>query len=374
MNRKNRNSSFELMRIICMIMIVTWHVILHGNILDHTTGLTKNLFELVLIVLTVNVNCFALVFGYYQHDKKFSKNKFLSLLFMGWFYKIFIMFIFSKLGLYSINSFDILSALIPLKFSDYWFLTAYLGLYLLTTYVNILLANLSQKQHKNFIILLFFMFSIISTVTNQNTFTNGGCTILNLFMLYVIGAYFNKYPLKSNYHFEKFDIRKIRIILGTIFIFSTIFSFLSYEYSKSLIDSNSVIFSQIGNYINNSIYRFSNPFVIVQSVTFFLLFETFNFNNKYINYLSQYVFGIYLLHENRYFISFYYDLFGFFSKNYFGTKEIIFKVFISIIIIFVSCLIIEIIRKYIFKKICEICKNIKKKKIHQDYKECKYEK
>ena len=86
------------------------------------------------------------------------------------------------------------------------------------------------------------------------------------------------------------------------------------------------------------------------------------------------MFGIYLLHENRYFISFYYDSFGFFSKKYFGTKEIIFKVFISIIIIFISCLIIEIIRKYIFKKIREICKNMKKEKIHQDYKECNYEK
>lgn len=360
MNIKSRNSSFELMRIFCMIMIVTWHVILHGNILEHTTGLTKNLFELILIVLTINVNCFALVFGYYQHDKKFSKNKFLSLLFMGWFYKIFIMFIFSKLVLYNINSFDILSALIPLKFSDYWFLTAYLGLYLLTPYINILLSNLNQKQHKNFIILLFFMFSIVSMVTNQNTFTNDGCTILNLFMLYVIGAYFNKYPLKSNYHFKKFSIKKIRIILVSMFIFSTIFLFLSYEYSKNLINSYNIIFSQIGNYINNSIYRFSNPFVIVQSVVFFLFFETFNFNNKYINYLSQYMFGIYLLHENSYFISFYYDLFGFFSKNYFGTKEIIFKVLISIIIIFISCLIIEIIRKYVFRKISEIYINIKK--------------
>ena len=38
MKVKERESNFELMRVISMFMIVFWHVLVHGNVLAHTTG------------------------------------------------------------------------------------------------------------------------------------------------------------------------------------------------------------------------------------------------------------------------------------------------------------------------------------------------
>ena len=40
MNEKaqDRQSNFELMRIVSMFMIVVWHIIIHGKLLDNSTG------------------------------------------------------------------------------------------------------------------------------------------------------------------------------------------------------------------------------------------------------------------------------------------------------------------------------------------------
>ena len=56
MEKKTRESNFELMRIISMFMIVLWHVIIHGRLLGSSTGLTNLIYNLLLCVFIVHVN------------------------------------------------------------------------------------------------------------------------------------------------------------------------------------------------------------------------------------------------------------------------------------------------------------------------------
>ena len=79
MEKKTRESNFELMRIISMFMIVLWHVIIHGRLLGSSTGLTNLIYNLLLCVFIVHVNSFILASGYFQSNNNFSLKKFLKL-------------------------------------------------------------------------------------------------------------------------------------------------------------------------------------------------------------------------------------------------------------------------------------------------------
>ena len=82
MNReKERNSSYELMRIVSMFLIVLYHVILHGKMIENceNAGL-KILLELIKFFTLVHVNSFILVTGYFQINSKFNQKKLWSLI------------------------------------------------------------------------------------------------------------------------------------------------------------------------------------------------------------------------------------------------------------------------------------------------------
>src|SRR5574344_2672576 len=66
---KGRNSNFELLRIVSMLMIVTWHVIVHSKAYDLTSGSTHILIQMFSALLMIHVNSFVLLSGYFQRDK-----------------------------------------------------------------------------------------------------------------------------------------------------------------------------------------------------------------------------------------------------------------------------------------------------------------
>ena len=53
------------------------------------------------------------------------------------------------------------------------------------------------------------------------------------------------------------------------------------------------------NYSNVSLY-YSNPFIILQSIAYFLIFEQMNIKSKIVNIISKLTLGIYLVHETRF--------------------------------------------------------------------------
>ena len=59
------NSNYELLRVIAMIFIVIWHVIIHGNLVERTTGAVNFVINAILLFVIVHVNIFMLLTGYY---------------------------------------------------------------------------------------------------------------------------------------------------------------------------------------------------------------------------------------------------------------------------------------------------------------------
>lgn len=90
--KQERNSNYELMRIISMFMIVVYHIILHGNVLgNYQNEGAVLLTKFILFIAIVHVNSFILVSGYFQSTSKFKQSKLWSIINQSLFYRIIIL-------------------------------------------------------------------------------------------------------------------------------------------------------------------------------------------------------------------------------------------------------------------------------------------
>lgn len=341
---KIRQSNFELMRIISMIMIVMWHLIFHSVLFDQATGVTKFVLELLVLVGTVHVNSFILLTGYFQSDKDFSLKKFLSIIKTVWFYKVIILFFILFMGIRVTTKLEIFKELLPIDTRDYWFINVYLVLYILSPYLNILINKMTQQQYRKLLIISFILFSVLPILTNNATVSNNGYTVINFCFLYFIGGYLRKYPIENNFHFRNYSTNKIQFIFFIILIFSLMMNFIIYQFSKQLILMNNALLNELGNNFIINYRSYSNPIVLIQSISYFIYFGTLTLKSNVINKIGKNVVDVYLIHENYYISSVLYTWIGV-SKwlNYSGYAIIALTILVPIII-FAVCILISFIK------------------------------
>ena len=351
MNReKERNSSYELMRIVSMFLIVLYHIILHGKVLENcqNEGL-KIIFEFIEFVTLVHVNSFILVTGYYQVESNFKQSKIWSLLNANWFYRVLIVILLLTFNIVSIDKVSLIKETFPINLNEYWFFKNYLLLYCLTPFINKGIEKLNKSTYQKMIIVSFIIFSIVPTVTGGSYFDNSGFTLYQFVFLYMVGAYLKKYPLSKSYIFKVMSKNMYKLILIFI-LFTCVFSnYILYKYSMSVSSVNTVL-GEISSYVSRASTLYNNPFVIIQSICFFEYFGTFTIKNRYINKLASLVFGIYLIHDNNFSRGLIYTYLKINNGPIYSYK-FIFYVFFIAVLIYAICAVIEYIRQKLFKKI-----------------------
>ena len=344
-----RESKYELMRIVSMVFIVLWHIIGHGKILENCQNpLINNIFGLLKYIIIVHVNSFVILLGYFQCNSKFKLSKVILLVFQTIFYSVGLLFILYSIGMVKDIYFsNIMNVLFPFSNVDYWFISSYLITYILSDYINIFIEKLNHIQYKKLIILCFVIFSIIPFITGMRFVHNDGFNFFHFIFLYMLGAYLRKYPLKDNYIFKKFSVNGYRLLLIFIFFLCATYNFFLINFATNNL-YNGQILSHISNVLLYSSGSYSSPIVIIQTVCYFEFFKTLNIKSKLINFLSGFVFGIYLFHENAYIKPFLYKLLRIDTGIYYGRKILI-KVPIALLIIIVVGFLIELFRKILCK-------------------------
>lgn len=342
---KERNSNFELMRIISMMFIILWHIIIHGNMITNCTNETlKFILEIIQYAIIIHVNSFVLLSGYFQSKSNFRLSKFLSLLFQVIFYVLLISILADKFNLidnYGVKNF--VNDILPSTVDNYWFIKMYIVVYLLSDIINKFIDSLDRKTYKNILIVLFLIFSISTFLTGGKFFENNGYNFYHFIFIYMIGGYLRRYPIKETYHLKNMTINGYRcfLVFGFFFAIFVNYSFTQLAYRISNYDS---VFNMISNDLLYSHFMYSNPFVIIQTICYFLLFETLNIKSKIINLLSSCTFGTYLFHDNDIVRANIYKFFEI-DNGYYSSYNMIIKLFIVLIIIFIMGIIIELIRK-----------------------------
>lgn len=330
-----RKSEFELLKIILMLQILTLHYLrraLEGDIVlsDNVNYYIIRIIESFCIVA---VNAFILITGYFAYEREKVKiGKVLNLFSILIFYNvcIYIISIITKITTFNLESLkEFVETCVT---GGAWFVINYIVLYLLIPYINIIIKNINHKQFVVLLIIIILFFSIWPTFISGTTVRDGGYGITNFIMLYLMGAYIAKYNKNT---------RKAYIY----FLVYIVMAIITYLISINVIK------------IHVSAFAYNSIFNIIGAVSLFLTFSKIKISSNIINKIAKHTFGIYIIHVNSFIaVPIWRDLLN--SDKYYATKWFAINWIISVVITFLVCLIIDIVREKIYKyTIDKITKN-----------------
>ncbi|MBQ6494983.1 MAG: acyltransferase [Bacilli bacterium] len=346
---KTRESNYELMRIISMFLIIIYHTIGYGNLIYNTDNIyMKGLLYLIRYTAIVHVNSFVLLSGYFQSKSKFKLSKLLNLVLCTLFYVNVLNLVLYKIGyLHDVTKFSLLTNILPSLIGNYWFISTYVLLYILSDYLNLVINRLNKDEYKKLLVVLFIVVSIIPFVFGHSVFNNSGFSLYNFVFLYFIGGYLRRYPLKDSYYFNRYSKTGYLFFLIFIFFMMVFISFSLYALTNEQSSIEAV--DWIIDRINDVRRGHSTPYVIIQSICYFEIFGLLSFKSKIVNYLSSCTFGIYLFHEHKYIRPIIYVLLGVDRGGYSFSFWVFKDILVCAIIIFLLGVIIDSLRKIIFK-------------------------
>lgn len=283
-----RENGIELLRIVCMVMIVFLHLLSFTGLLSTYRDLSlRSIFVWGLEALCfVAVNCYVLISSYFSIDKKFSIKRIVKLWIQVSFYSILIFLVMLFVFKIDFSKLNLLNAIFPILFKNYWFPTIYIGLCIFSPFLNIFIKNLTRNQYRILLVITTFVFCVWPFIIQSSTNLEfGGAYSITWFInLYLIAGY-----LKLHFNINKYD--NIKYLL-TYFI-SCILLFLIFHLVKYL---------NIPSYSADYFYSYHFILVLIASVSLFLFFKNLKIKsdllNKVILFLAPLTFGVYLIHEN----------------------------------------------------------------------------
>lgn len=367
-NSKIRNSSFELLRIILMILIILSHIMYHTKSLpklnnkNYKTIINNNYIFLRIISNNGKIGdiIFIMISGYFSIKKlDFHYYKFILIASETYTYHYLFLFISNKLkSIYK----DIVplqqkngSKYFPLMTSlGHWFTQNYLLLLIFMPFINNGLSSLSHQKYKTLIILIIIFYCILKGIINIfNIKTNilDTTQFLKLLLPYIIGGYIRIVDIKYKLFWK---------ISGIIlFVLTFILEFI---FEKFVIYYNNYTLISIQDQLSLNLY---SPLPIVSSIGIIILFKDIEIYNKKINFISTSVLGIYLIHANKNIAPFLYN--AWYKTNDYNENNFFIHYFIKTILIFIASLIIDLFRRFTIGFIIEIILQLFIKKLKNNF-------
>ena len=342
-----RNSSFEILRIILMFLIILSHIKYHTKSLPNLTSnnyhkLINNKYILLRIISNYGKFgdiVFIMISGYFSLKRiNFHYIKFIIIASETYTYHYFFLYVSNKLKYIYKDVKPLtenkISQYFPLiSSSGHWFTQHYLLILIFMPYINTGLLNLTYKQYKLLVILIIIFYCIIKTFINIIHITSKIFSVtqfLKLLIPYIIGGYIRMYDFKDKYFWK---ISGLLFFILTI-IFEIIFDNLAIQFNNY----NWII---IQSELSLQLYSI---FPILSSIGIISLFKNIKIYSKTINFISSSVLGIYLIHANKYIAPYIYN--AFFKINHYTENYFFIKYFLKAIIIFILSFLIDMIRRY----------------------------
>lgn len=197
--KQERNVSLDMLRVVVMFLIVLSHVMLHGKVLEQTEVFTTNYYVnyIIYAFISVHVNCFVLISGYFLSTKAFKYKQIFSLWGKMLFWSFFILLFLFAIGVVPFSFKTIIKALLPFTQQRYWFMTTYLLMYCLIPFLNAAISTLSKKQYQIALGLFFVIYVVLQNVFFWREFTSvNSRSPLFFAFLYLVGGYLRKYPIE----------------------------------------------------------------------------------------------------------------------------------------------------------------------------------
>lgn len=329
---KQRQSNFELLRIVAMLMIISTHCIASTKAFIAISSQEEQYLLNALQTLSLyGVNLFVLITGYFMVGRtKVSVRKVVVLLLDVAVYGLVMYGISIAIGVNTFSLSDTLKAALPILAGYRWFILAYIVLYLLSPLINSALLHISKKSFMVFLAIYFVLFSVWPTFLPNPPLDDYGYSFHHLIFIYLIGGYIKLY------------VKDVKVTKWTsVFIVSFLCTFILYCIPN-------ITFPIIGNaYATRDSYN--SVFVIMATVAIFMLFSKLKFQNKAINIFASSAFAVFLIHGD-------YNMMDYIFNNIFHIgifyeyKLWIIPYLLCIIAIYLICAVIDLAKRKILDK------------------------
>ncbi len=339
-----RCSNFELLRIISMVMIIVSHYSVHNGVPNVSLPLGFNRFALEFANLgKIGVVIFMLISGYFlgKSEKSLKISRLLKTVLQVLFYSVAIFVVFLLLHKTEPSFGNIQQTFLPITFKAYWFVTAYMMIYIFHPFINKFLRTLSRRSYLIFIYMGCFFFLIIRTITKQDLYMGEVGAFL---LYYAIGNYFRVY--KDNFFAKK----KHSIIVLIASVISVVITIIAMDLIGTWRNN-----PEIGGH-SSFLLTMNGSFaaMIIAVCIFALVGSAKQFTSKTVNLLASVTFGIYLIHDNNLVRSVIWsDIFH--NANFVNSKWLLPHMFGTIVAVFVVCGLVEFIRKNTLERLYDAC-------------------
>ena len=349
MGKSNRQSNFELLRIVAIIMIIVHHIFCHcinNQILSINSATTGEMFSDPILYKRLSIceiattfgkignNLFLILSGYFLIDKKIDIMKVSKKLL---FEMLFVSIIFTVVSFFYVELTNG-DAGIHLRYfnSGWWFI----GYYFIVILIARCFLNkyISQMNVKEYLSVIMALFAIVSIQYVRNMFKDISEVIpiaATGALMYLIGGFIKLYnPFKKT--------KTIFILL--ILVLTNILLYMSYHISvKNLLHRSGSSFHQV----IYSYEEYAIPCVII-AICLFELFRRMHIpSSRIINYIASSTFIIYLIHDhplgrNQFYRIKWVKLL--YEQNY---GKFILMLFVVVLIVFLLGIILNVIYHFV---------------------------
>jgi hypothetical protein len=347
------------MRIVAMVMIVSYHFALHilwGDYIGQDQlSINYYVVNFVATFGQVGIGLFFIITGYflYQPAEPFKygyKRIFVVLRPLYFWILLFwlVGYIIRHFGLFQDNSTlyqnwykTTLAQIFPF-FNQYWYVAAYIVVLFLSPYLKVLFDNLDKRQ------LLMFgggliavnNISILYGIIYDQDQHNNYIPAFSWLGYVLIGYYFNRFRPK---------IQTIILLapIALLVLFPFVSLFLRHKFGFPI---SYEILMNTGNII-----------AVSTSIVIFYLFMKLDFKNALVSFIGTTTFGIYLIHENIIIRDIYWPMFTNYVSKFQHSYSFIILIPIITAIVFISCVCLESARKLITQGAILLFKRVRRR-------------
>ena len=282
---KVRSSNLELYRIVCMFLIIAHHYVVNSGLSAADGPMTIFPESIQTLYLwgfgmwgKTGINCFLMITGYFMCKSTITLKKFLKLLLQVYLYRVLIYCIFLFIGYESFSLIRVFQLLSPIWGLNSNFTSCFIVFYLTIPFWNILICNMTKRQHALLLMLLLGCYTILGSVPRFDVSFN---YVTWFGVIYLLSSYIRLYPHPIYERKALWGWMTLIFILLALVSMYLMLIGLGSQYSQFFVNDSNKIFA------------------VLVALSSFLWFKNIQLPyNKCINVIGASTFGVLLIHAN----------------------------------------------------------------------------
>ena len=356
---KKRVVSIELLRILAMMMVVMLHYLDKGNVLPELTGEIglKGCVAWGLESLSaVAVNVYMLISGYFLVESTFKPARLVELLCQVLFYTILVPVVLLAAGVLEpgyFNVYHILRDILPVQMEQYWFITAYVIMYLFSPVLSTAAKAMKKEQLRGTVIALLLFFAVSKTILPvELAIDKAGNDGVWFLCVFLVAAYIRLYGIPF-FEGEKGAVRGLVCYLaGGAGIFCLTMAVRLIYLKTGSLDH----FITVG-------FDYNHVLNLLAAVGLFYGFLQIRISSegkpaKVIYALAPYSLGVYLLHEQMEVRYLWPRWIGASAEG--NVVMMVLRCIFSVILVYAAGTAVDAVRAYIFSGVRKVIHKIRK--------------